>query len=200
MKAPKIVLASSSKYRAELLGRLGLEFEARSHRCDEGELKAKDLAPRELAARLAELKARSLAESSPGALIIGSDQVAELDGELMGKPGDEARAEAQLRRLRGKVHRLYTAVALVKGGGEGELLDIAVDVHEMEVRGDLTDKEISAYVARDRPIDCAGSYKIESMGIGLFESVSGQDFTAIVGLPMMLVVSMLRKAGVSIFS
>lgn len=194
--SPALILASSSPYRVELMQRLGLPFEAVAHRCDEDALKTDDPEPVGLAAQLARLKALSLVEAHPGALIIGSDQVAELEGEILSKPGTEERAVAQLKRLRGRDHRLITAVALVGPGGE--VLEEAVNVHTMRVRADLSDAELASYVARDQPLDCGGSYKIESLGIALFDAIAGEDFTAIVGLPLVTVVSMLRRAGVAV--
>ncbi|MEL6181596.1 MAG: nucleoside triphosphate pyrophosphatase [Myxococcota bacterium] len=195
---PTLILASSSPYRVELLGRLGLAFEAHAHRCDEAQLKVHQPAPEVLASELARRKALSLVEAHPGALILGSDQVAvDADGAILSKPGTVERAVAQLKRLRGREHRLVTAVALV--GPDGQVIDEALNIHTMTLRGDLSDAELRAYVDRDRPLDCAGSYKIESLGIALFQAIRGEDFTAIVGLPMVAVVSMLRRAGLAVF-
>jgi septum formation protein len=122
--------------------------------------------------------------------VLGADQLVDLDGDVLGKPGSAEGARSQLRRLAGRVHRLITAVALV-GGEEPE---VALDVHRMSVRA-LDDAEIGRYVAADDPAGCAGSYKVERLGIALFDRIDGGDATAIVGLPLMVVCSMLRRAG-----
>jgi septum formation protein len=148
-----------------------------------------------VAAALALGKAQSLADSYPDALILGADQMAELDGERLHKPGTAEAAAAQLRRLAGRTHRLITAVTLLRGvDGRAETI---VDVHELTMRP-LSQRAIEAYVARDAPLDCAGSYRIEALGIALFERVSGADFTAIVGLPLTAVVTLLERFGVSV--
>ncbi|MBN1946109.1 MAG: septum formation protein Maf [Bradymonadales bacterium] len=193
---PPIVLASRSPYRIELFRRLGLPFSAVAHRCDEEALKMDRSDLPLLASTLARLKAESLKERYPEALIVGSDQVAELDGEILGKPGDEQAAVAQLMRMRGRVHRLITALALVRPGPKGGV-ETAVDITRLKMR-DLSDQEIRSYVHRDRPLDCAGSYRIERLGIALFESIETEDFTAIIGLPLLSLVSMLRELGIPV--
>jgi septum formation protein len=127
--------------------------------------------------------------------VIGSDQVAELDGEILGQPGTAARAAAQLRRLAGREHRLLTAVCVVRAG-DGQRRE-ALDVHRLRLR-ELTDDQIARYLAQDRPLDCAGGYKIEGPGIALFEWIRGNDFTGVVGLPLTQVVALLAGLGVSL--
>ena len=191
---PELVLASTSPYRRELLDRLGVPYRALPHRCDERATAAGIVDPEQVARTLARAKAESLAPDHPTALVVASDQLVDLDGEILGKPGDPAGARAQLARLRARTHRLITAVALRHPDGH---LDEALDIHRMTMR-DLSDDEIARYVDRERPTDCAGSYKIESLGIALFDRIEGTDFTAIVGLPLATVARLLRAAGVQV--
>ena len=186
---PKLVLASTSKYRKLLLDRLGLSYTTVSPRVDEEALTAPTT--EELALALAKAKAESVAAAHPDCFVLGSDQLVDLAGERLGKPHSLEKAEEQLRRLSGKAHRLVTAVALLHPNGT---LETAVDVHVMTLR-EMTEAEIKRYVARERPIDCAGSYKVESLGISLCEKIEGADFTAIVGMPLIAVCTLLRRAG-----
>lgn len=194
VSGPPLVLASGSRFRRELLARLGIDFVWTDHRCDESEVMRSGRSPEEVTRHLAEAKARSVRSEHPGALILGSDQVVDLDGEVLGKPDGPEGAFAQLARLRGRAHRLVTAVALLHPGDE---VEVAVDVHHMRLRH-LSDAELRRYVARDQPTDCAGSYKVDALGIALFDSIEGRDFTAIVGLPTITVVTLLRRAGFTI--
>ena len=187
---PKLVLASTSKYRRALLDRLGLSYTSHAPKVDE-EAVAPELSVDAVAMQLARDKAQSVAAACPDAHIIGSDQLVDLDGERLGKPGSIEKAEEQLRRLSGREHRLITAVALLHPNGT---VETALDIHLMRLRA-LTDAEVHRYVQRERPIDCAGSYKIESLGISLVESIEGKDFTAIVGLPLIALCKLLRDAG-----
>ncbi|MAT23532.1 MAG: septum formation protein Maf [Sandaracinus sp.] len=187
----RLILASTSPYRRELLDRLGVPYEAVPHHCDEGPVMAAGGPPEAGAGALARAKAESLREACPGAWILGSDQVAEVDGAILGKPGTPEKARAQLARLAGRAHRLVTAVCLL--GPEGQRSE-HVDVHGMHLRA-LSEAEVARYVAREAPLDCCGSYKIERLGIALFERIEGRDFTAITGLPLMAVSAMLRDAG-----
>ena len=188
---PRLILASTSPYRSELLRRLGLHFEARAPLCDEEALKRAGEDPAAQATRLALAKAQSLAASAPDAFILGGDQLVELDGEILGKPHSTENAIAQLSRMRGKTHRLLTAFALACPGGE-QITHL--DIHHMRLRA-LGDAEIRRYVAHDRPLDCAGSYKIEALGISLCERIEGEDFSAITGLPLMALCRVLRERG-----
>jgi septum formation protein len=193
----RIVLASTSRYRRELIQRLGLGVESAAPAFDEeAEKKALEaLSPEALVASLARGKARSLGEAYPDALIIGSDQAAEVDGKLLGKPGTEEAARAQLRLLSGREHRLLTAVAVFEP--RTGRLEEALDVHRLSVRA-LSDEAIATYVRLDRPLDCAGSYRVEALGIALFDRLSGDDFTAIIGLPLTRVVALLDRFGVRV--
>jgi septum formation protein len=188
---PRLVLASSSRYRAALLRRLGLEFEALTPRVDELEAKRSGLSPREVAERLAISKAEEVARRAPDAYVLGGDQLVELDGEILGKPGSFEGAVAQLERLAGTEHRLITAIALRHPSGH---VDLAVDVHRLKMRR-LERAAIERVVTADEPYDCAGSYKIERRGILLFEAIDGEDFTAIEGIPLMALGRLLRTAG-----
>ena len=186
---PKLVLASTSKYRRSLLDRLGLSYTAATPRVDEEAAIAETLDA--LALQLAVAKAESCAAAHPDAFVLGSDQLVDLDGEKLGKPGTLEKAEEQLRRLSGRGHRLITAVALRHPNGT---VETGLDSHKMTLRT-MTEAEIKRYVARERPIDCAGAYKIESLGISLCETIEGADFTAIVGFPLIRVCQLLRSAG-----
>ena len=190
MSPPRLVLASTSRYRRELLDRLGVPYEAVAPAYEEEH--DLPLSHEELVVELAERKATSLADRFPDALILGSDQIAVIDDEILLKPGTPARAEAQLRRLAGRTHRLLTGVALHEAAtGHTEHF---LDIHRMTLRV-LTDAQIAAYVASERPVDCAGSYKIEGPGIALFDAMEGRDFTGIVGLPLTAVVALLGRFG-----
>ena len=189
---PRLVLASTSPYRRELLNRLGLPFTVVAPRYKEQRL---DLPHEELARAHALGKAESLADVCPEALIIGSDQVLSFEGGILGKPGTKEAAAAQLLRLQGRTHRLITAVALHEAGtGRSET---AVDVHEMTLRP-LGEAAVKAYVEREDPIDCAGAYKVEGLGIALFSAIRGTDDTAIVGLPLLRLVDLLLDFGIDL--
>lgn len=186
-----LVLASTSAARRALLDRLRIPYEVASPPCDETAIRA---ASAEETARLRALaKAESVARERAGAVVIGSDQVVELEGELLGKPGSAAAAEAQLARLAGREHRLVTAIAMV-GPDASRAPELATTVHRMFMRC-LDRAEIGRYVAADDPSGCAGSYKVESLGIALFDRIDGEDWTAIVGLPLLALCAMLRRAG-----
>jgi septum formation protein len=191
--SPSLVLASTSRYRRELLARLGVPFRAVAPACDEESLKRPGEAPRERAERLALAKAESLRELEPGAILLGSDQAATLDGAILDKPGTRARAAEQLRRLSGRTHELVTAVVLVHPGGVAR----HTDVTRLSMRA-LDDAAIDRYLDADEPFDCAGSYKFEARGVALFEQVATKDPTAIVGLPLIAVTTLLRDLGLAI--
>lgn len=195
MSTRGLILASTSPYRRELLGRLGVKFLTVAPDCDEDRLKGQGLAAEKLVTRLAREKAESVAVFHPDAVIIGSDQAAELDGEILGKPGTAAEAHRQLRRLAGREHRLLTALCVLDARTGQRAEDL--DVHRLRLR-DLSDAQIARYVIDDDPVGCAGSYKIEGLGIALFEAVRGTDFTAVIGLPLMRVVTLLSRLGIEI--
>jgi len=189
--ARAVVLGSTSRYRRELLERLGLPFEVAAPDVDETPLPGE--APAALAQRLALAKARAVAERFPEAVVIGSDQVADLAGEPLGKPGTHERAVLQLRRMRGQTVVFQTALAVVCRASGFERQDIApVRVAFRE----LDDGEIERYLRAERPYDCAGSAKSEGLGIALLERIDSDDPTALVGLPLIRACQMLRAAGV----
>ena len=187
---PGLILASTSRYRRELLERLRLPFEARSPEVDESPLPGE--APAALAERLALAKARALAALRPDAVVIGADQVADVDGVAISKPGDHARAVAQLRAMSGRRIVFQTAVAVVRGASGFE----AVRRVPVTVRfRPLDDAEIEFYLRTEQPYDCAGSAKCETLGIALLEAIESDDPTALVGLPLIRTSELLRAAG-----
>jgi len=191
---PRLILASSSAYRRELLGRLHLPFEAISPHIDE--TPAPGEAPEATALRLARAKAEAIALLHPGALVIGSDQVATQDGEQIGKPGNHARALAQLRTMRGREVVFHTALCLWDGrDGTAQAENVQVSVRFR----DLPDAELDAYLRIEQPYDCAGSAKNEGLGIALIEAIDSLDPTALTGLPLIALTGMLRRAGVRFF-
>jgi septum formation protein len=190
---PPLVLASSSRYRAELLGRLRIGFVSASPDVDETP-RPGERCPA-TADRLAEAKARALAGRFAGALILGSDQVAELDGEPLGKPGEFDRALLQLQRMRGRTVIFHTAVALLDTR-TGTLQRASVPT-EVRFR-DSTDSTLRRYLEQEQPYDCAGSAKAEALGIALTERITSDDPTALIGLPLIAVTTMLARAGVMI--
>lgn len=190
---PEVVLASTSPYRRQLLERLRLPFTCVAPHIDESKVKASIADPERLATELARQKALAVGKLHPGALVIGSDQVATLDGAVLDKPGTAARAAEQLHRLAGREHRLVTAVAIAHAGGVVEF----VDVTRLCMRV-LSAAEIERYVAQDQPFDCAGSYRIEGLGIALFAGISCEDQTAIIGLPLLRLCAELRQLGLTI--
>ena len=187
---PPLVLASSSRYRAELLGRLRIGFASASPDVDETPRLGERCAA--TADRLAEAKARALAGRFAGALILGSDQVADLDGEPLGKPGEFDRALLQLQRMRGRTVIFHTAVALLDTR-TGTLQRASVPT---EVR--FRDSTRRRYLEQEQPYDCAGSAKAEALGIALTERITSDDPTALIGLPLIAVTTMLARAGVMI--
>ncbi|MDH5830273.1 Maf family protein [Luteimonas sp. M1R5S18] len=189
---PRLVLASTSRYRAELLSRLRLPFE--TVRPDVDEAPAAGESPASLALRLATAKAAAVAATRPEALVIGSDQVASCDGRILGKPGTRATAIAQLQAMSGREVVFLTAVAIASAGAPGEQ---ALDTTTVRFR-QLPDDEIARYVDAESPLDCAGSFKCEGLGIALFESIESRDPTALVGLPLIATARLLRARGVVI--
>lgn len=188
-----VVLGSTSRYRRELLSRLHLPFEVAAPDVDETPLPGE--APRDLALRLALAKARAVAERHPEALVIGSDQVADLAGQPLGKPGEHARAVAQLRQMRGQTVVFQTALAVVCLATGFEQVDLAPVRVQFRT---LTDEEIEHYLHIEKPYDCAGSAKSEGLGIALLESIDNDDPTALVGLPLIRTARLLRAAGVKL--
>lgn len=188
-----LVLGSTSRYRRELLARLGLPFDVAAPAVDETPLTGE--APRALALRLALAKARAVAAAHPQAVVIGSDQVADLDGEPLGKPGNHERATAQLRRMRGQTVVFHTALAVVCQATGFEQVDLA----PVRVRfRDLSDAEIERYLHAEQPYDCAGSAKSEGLGIALLDAIDSDDPTALIGLPLIRTCRMLRAAGLAL--
>ncbi|HEX8199309.1 MAG TPA: nucleoside triphosphate pyrophosphatase [Isosphaeraceae bacterium] len=185
-----LVLASTSPYRRELLGRLGVPFRCRAPLVDEEALKRDDLEPRALAEYLARAKATSLCAEEPRATLIGGDQLVAIDGRVLGKPGSIEGAVEQLLALAGRAHELITALAVWHGGR----VVVHTDVTTLWLRP-LELPEIERYVAADRPLDCAGSYKLEARGITLFERIDARDHSAVTGVPLIALTSILRDLG-----
>lgn len=189
----QLVLGSTSPYRRELLARLRLPFDVASPEVDE--TPQPNETPHDLACRLALAKAHAVAARFPAAVVIGSDQVADLDGQPLGKPGTHERAVAQLRQMRGKTVVFQTAVAVVchdTGFAQVDLAPVRVRFR------DLSDAEIEAYLRAETPYDCAGSAKSEGLGITLLASIENDDPTALVGLPLIRTASLLRAAGLTL--
>jgi septum formation protein len=190
-RPPRLILASTSRYRRELLARLRLPFEVASPGVDEAALANE--APAAMAVRLALAKAQAVAAHAPDAVVIGSDQVADLDGATLGKPGTHERALHQLRAMRGRAVQFHTAVAVVRA--ETAFLQQALVSVNVRFR-DLSDSEIEHYLRAEQPYDCAGSAKCEALGIALVDAIESDDPTALVGLPLIRTSTMLRAAGI----
>ena len=191
MKLPfPLILASTSKYRGALLAQLGHPFEAISPGVDEDQLKSKNHTPTQIATELAKLKALAVFKKRPEACVIGSDQVCVLNGELLSKPGSKENAILQLQKMQGIHHELITAVTILYPQGE-------INFHNRTLlfMRPLTLSEITRYVEEDLPLDCAGSYKLESRGIKLFEKIEMDDHTSIIGLPLIQLNNHLLKIG-----
>jgi septum formation protein len=191
MQTPTLILASTSRYRRELLSRLRLPFEVLAPEVDETAQPGES--PQALAERLALAKARAIAARRPEAVVIGSDQVADLDGQALGKPLTHERAVAQLRRMRGHKVLFHTAVAVVcerSGFEQAALCSVAVRFRE------LNDDEIEFYLRTEQPYDCAGSAKCETLGIALLSAIESDDPTALIGLPLIRTSELLRRAGI----
>ena len=194
MDRPLIVLASTSRYRRELLARLRLAFGIEAPRVDETPLSGE--APRATALRLAIAKALDVQSRCPGAVVIGSDQVAEIDGTALGKPMSHSAALAQLERMQGKNVVFHTALAVAGPAREALQVD---DVPTTVLMRTLPSAALEQYLRLDEPYDCAGAAKIESLGIALVESVESTDPTALIGLPLIRLTAMLVHAGIEIF-
>jgi septum formation protein len=191
MTRPQLILASTSRYRRELLNRLRWPFEVDSPDVDETPRPLE--APPALARRLALAKAHAVAQRHPHAVVIGSDQVCDLDGESFGKPGSFERARAQLMRLSGNKAHFHTAVAVVCASTGFEQVEQALV--RVQFR-ELTTAQIETYLRLDEPYDCAGSAKCESLGITLLHAIESDDPTALIGLPLIRTAQMLRLAGI----
>lgn len=189
----KLILGSTSPYRRALLERLRIPFEVAAPDVDETPQTSET--PKRLACRLAMAKARAVAAQFPACVVIGSDQVADLDGQALGKPGNHPRATAQLQQMRGKTVIFQTAVAVVcqdTGFAQMDLAQVKVKFRE------LSDAEIETYLRAETPYDCAGSAKSEGLGIALLESIENDDPTALVGLPLIRTSRMIQAAGVRV--
>lgn len=190
LNPPRLILGSTSRYRRELLERLRLPFDCVSPQVDETPLPGE--APAALALRLALAKARAVSQLHPQAVVIGSDQVADVNGEPVGKPGTHERAVAQLRRMSGQTIVFQTAVAVVRGDTGFEAAELA----SVQVRfRPLDDAEIEHYLRLEQPYDCAGSAKCETLGIALLSAIESDDPTALIGLPLIRTCALLRSAG-----
>ena len=186
---PSIILASTSPYRQALLQRLGCSFTAVAPQCDERSLVADDVPPAQASMILARAKALSVADAHPGALIIGSDQMAADDQGVLHKPGSAEKTAEQLLRLRGRTHYLYTAMALrLPDGAVHEHLDITA-----LTMAEFSEQTMQEVIAADQPFDCAGGYKIEGQGIRLFDAITSKDHTAITGLPLLALNAVLSE-------
>ncbi len=188
-----LVLASTSPFRRQLLARLGLEFRAVAPHTDERQRPGES--PERLCLRLAEEKARSVASAYPNDLIIGSDQVAVLSGQVMGKPISHEAAVDQLRQASGRTMTFWTALCLLNSGADRIQREVAP--YRVLFRS-LTSDQIERYLERDQPYHCAGAIRSEALGIALIERMEGADPTALVGLPLIALVTMLQREGVNI--
>ena len=190
---PQIILASTSRYRRELLTRLGLPFEVATPQVDETALPAEP--PQDTACRLAQAKAGAVAVRFPQAIVIGSDQVAVLEGSALGKPGNHANAVRQLRAMRGRVVIFHTALCLshyASGRSETRVVPFYVRFR------DYSDAQIERYLQREQPYDCAGSARCEGLGIALIAEMRGSDPNALIGLPLIALTEMLAALGVNV--
>lgn len=190
---PSLLLASSSRWRRELLARLGLPFDCSSPDIDESPLPGESVPA--LALRLAEAKARALAASHPEHWIIGSDQAAELDGKSIGKPGHHEQARAQLQAQSGRRVLFHTGVCLLHPASG--FCRSGLDSTAVQFRS-LKSTDIEHYLQREQPYDCAGSFRSEALGIALIERIEGRDPSALVGLPLMLLCDLLAEAGINV--
>ncbi len=192
---PPIILASTSPYRRTLLERLQIAFQVCAPQVDETRMPGED--PEALVHRLAEAKARAGAVLYPEGLIIGSDQVAVADGEILGKPLTVARCEEQLRKMAGTEVQFLTGLCLFDA--RQELAQVEVVPFRVYLRP-LSDAQIKDYVRRESPLDCAGGFKAEGLGISLFSRLSGEDPNSLIGLPLIRLVAMLERAGVDVLA
>lgn len=191
----QLILGSSSPFRKELLARLGVSFTTESPDIDES--RHTDETAEQLVKRLSIEKTGAIGSNHGNALIIGSDQVAIIDDEILGKPGTVEKAEAQLQKASGKTVMLLTGLCLLNSRSGKYLVDIVP--YSVHFR-DLTSDQIKAYVEKERPLNCAGSFKSEGLGVALFQKMEGEDPTALIGLPLIRLVSMLKEEGIEILS
>lgn len=194
-KSRDLVLASGSPYRRELLGRLGLPFACRSPDISEDRLPNEE--PGELSTRLALSKARAITDFYPGSVLIGSDQIAVRDGEVLGKPGTADEAIAQLSASSGRAVEFLTGICVLDTEKESSEPFLHVDITRVAFRP-LSDDEVRRYVDREQPLDCAGSFKAEALGISLFERIDSNDPTGLIGLPLIWLSGVLRHIGFEI--
>ena len=196
---PRLILGSGSRYRQELLARLQIPFAVVAPNIDE--TAHRNEAPDATALRLARQKAEAVAAQMPGALVIGCDQVATLDGAPIGKPGTHDKALQQLRQMRGRCVVFHSALCLLDGRSGASRHAVQVeDVPTSVTFRNLPDNELDAYLRIEQPYDCAGSAKNEGLGIALIEKIESADPTALTGLPLIALTTMLRHAGVQFFS
>jgi septum formation protein len=189
----KVILASTSKYRKELLLRLGIEFECHSPDLDEAPFKERIKNLQELAEVLSLEKARAVQKKFPDAIVIGSDQVAECNGRRLGKPITKEKAQSTLNFLNAKEHRLITSFTVLSVDN----VYTRTNVTTLKMRA-LSAEQIERYIETDNPLDCAGSYKLELNGIGLFEKIDTDDHSAIVGLPLIELANLLNQIGICV--
>ena len=190
----ELILASSSRYRRELLDRLGIAYTCESPDIDESSLPGET--PQDTAMRLAEMKARAIWQKHPGAVVIGSDQVADLAGEKLGKPHTRENAIKQLQRMQGNEVIFTTALCIINAEGHAETIKSQTTTRMRQ----LSDETIADYVDREKPFDCAGAAKIERLGIALMESVTSDDPTSLIGLPLMKLTTLLTRANVTVLA
>jgi septum formation protein len=191
--ARELVLASTSRYRQALLARLGVPFRSVAPEFEETSIPPQGKSPLELAKALSAGKAASIARHAPEAVVVGCDQVVSIEGRLLCKPQTRSRAIEQLEAMAGRMHELITALVVLAGGEAFP----HTDVTRMRMRA-LSTAEIERYVERDLPLDCAGSYKLEEHGIVLFETIETEDHTAITGLPLIGLTTILRELGFNV--
>ncbi|MEM1433314.1 MAG: nucleoside triphosphate pyrophosphatase [Pseudomonadota bacterium] len=192
---PKLLLASGSRYRAAVLEKLGLPFQQQASAADETPLAGEH--PYDLVRRLAREKAAALAPTYPEHLIISSDQVALIDGQVLGKPGTSTRAVLQLQQLRGRTARFYTSLALLDNPSGRRWEDVVTT--DVQFR-QLTDAQLRNYVEREQPLDCAGAFKSEGLGISLFRGIQSSDPDALIGLPLIRLCDFLAEASVDVLA
>ncbi|MCA9019223.1 MAG: septum formation protein Maf [Planctomycetaceae bacterium] len=189
----KLILASTSPYRAEQLKRLGLDFETRDPQVDEALFKQAGFTPETLAEVLALEKAKQVSQQNPEAIVIGGDQLVSFENTILGKPGSEQAAMEQLMSMQGQTHTLITAIAVTGP----DFIETHINCTLLKMRT-LDRDAIKRYIRFDQPLDCAGAYKLESRGITLFEEIQSTDHSAITGIPLIALTTLLIKAGVTL--